>query len=238
MMLRFSIILILLIMLAGCPPQNRVIGTLPPPVVPLVNKPQPSKLTEKPPKVTNRSIRGKVVVMDAGHGGHDDGAWEHTKSKLPEKTIVLDIAQKVGRMLSDRGAKVSYTRTTDRFISLEDRALSAERNRADLFVSVHANASTRNPHASGVDIYIYDKASSQSVRAALKIDRAVKQAGFESRGVKRANFHVLREHTRPAVLIECGFLTNNGDAGKLNSSSYRAEIASAIADGIVDYFTH
>ena len=110
--------------LVGCKGPEKVIQTLPPPVVvPLVSTPKrPPKPAVRPPKPRERSIRGAVIVVDAGHGGRDSGAWEKTRSNLPEKTIVLDIAGKVGRMLSDRGANVRYTRTTDVFVSLEDRA--------------------------------------------------------------------------------------------------------------------
>ena len=77
----------------------------------------------------------------------------------------------------------------------------------------------------------------ESQRAAFRLVAAFGRAGIECRGIFRENFHVLREHSRPAVLIECGFLTNTHDAEMLNSSSYRSTIAEVIVEGIADYFS-
>ncbi|MHC4442808.1 MAG: N-acetylmuramoyl-L-alanine amidase family protein [Planctomycetota bacterium] len=238
MIRRFLTLSILLpALLAGCRAPSKVLQPLPPPYVPKVStSPKPPSTIVRPPRTTGRSIRGVVVVVDPGHGGRDSGAFKRTKSSLPEKTIVLDIANKLGRLLADRGARVSYTRTADVFISLEGRARFAERSRADLFVSIHANAASRTS-ASGVDVFIYDKASLESQRAAHSLVAAFRRAGIECRGMYRENFHVLREHSRPAVLIEAGFLTNTADARKLNSASYRSTLASTIADGIANYFS-
>ncbi|UCD30317.1 MAG: N-acetylmuramoyl-L-alanine amidase [Planctomycetota bacterium] len=236
MMWRFLTILMLPAVLVGCNGSKRVITRLPPPAVPMVSSPKAPVTPAQPPKVPSRSVSGTVIVVDAGHGGKDPGAGERTKSRLPEKTINLDIARKVGRMLSDRGARVVYTRTSDVFIELADRAALAERNRADLFVSIHAD-SHHNPDISGTKVFIYERASMQSRRAGLCMVDAFKEAGIACRGLNSDNFHVLREHSRPAVLIECGYLTNGRDAGMLNTSSYRSRIAGTIVEGIVDYFS-
>ncbi len=175
------------------------------------------------------------MVIDAGHGGKDPGAWPRNLSTLPEKTIVLDVSNKLARMLSDRGGRTISTRTTDVFIELGARAAMADRHRADLFVSVHADSAQR-ASASGAGVHIYTQASLESQRAAQAIVAAFRRAGIETRGIYRNNFSVLREHSRPAVLIECGFLTNRGDAQALNDANYRTRLASAIAEGITDYF--
>lgn len=175
------------------------------------------------------------MVIDPGHGGKDPGAWPRNLSSLPEKTIVLDVSSKLARMLSDRGGRTISTRTTDVFIELGARAAAADRHRADLFVSVHADSAPR-ASASGAGVHIYTQASLESQRAAQAIVAAFRRAGIETRGIYRNNFSVLREHSRPAVLIECGFLTNRGDAQALNDANYRTRLASAIAEGITDYF--
>jgi len=174
-------------------------------------------------------------MIDPGHGGRDPGAWKKTRSRLPEKSIVLDIGNNVARILQSRGAQVICTRTKDVLPSLDQRARAAERHKVDLFVSIHADSAPGNLSASGTEIHVYDHASSNSLAAARCMISALKKAGFECRGMKRSNWHVLREHSRPAMLIESGFLTNSGDAAKLNSSGYRVRLAAAIADGVTAY---
>jgi len=226
------------LVLAGCETPGGVLKPLPPPLVhtPRItpSRPLPSK---PPPRVTGRSLRGATIVVDAGHGGKDSGAWKAkgVVSRLPEKTIVLDIARKLSGLLTERGANVVMTRTTDVFVELEDRAAIAERTHADLFVSIHADSALR-PSASGAEVHRYTQASAQSQKAAHRMVAAFRRAGIHCRGIQPNNFHVLREHSRPAILIECGFLTNLGDAQKLNTASHRSRLAAAIADGIGDYF--
>ncbi|MBN1488534.1 MAG: N-acetylmuramoyl-L-alanine amidase [Phycisphaerae bacterium] len=179
-----------------------------------------------PPKKTTR-ISGAVVV-DAGHGGKDPGA---PGKPVPEKVIVLDIAQRLSRELAARGADVTMTRSGDTFVELNERAAIADRTRADLFVSLHADAAQRRT-ASGATLYIARGANTESFRAARRIQSALTAAGIECRGIQQAGFRVLVGHSRPAILIECGFMTNPGDNERLNTPSHRAKLATAIADGI------
>ncbi len=225
----------ILSILTGCQAPQRVLEPLPAPHVHAYPLAPPREAPPPTPPPTARTIRGATVVLDPGHGGKDPGAWPRSLSALPEKTIVLDISSKLARILSDRGARVVSTRTTDVFIELSTRSAAADRHRADLFVSVHADSAQR-ASASGAGVHIYNQASAQSQRAAQAINTAFRRAGLETRGIYRNNFHVLREHSRPAVLIECGFLTNRGDAQSLNDAGYRTRVAMAIAEGITDYF--
>jgi N-acetylmuramoyl-L-alanine amidase len=172
------------------------------------------------------------VVIDAGHGGKDPGT--RGVSQLPEKTIVLAISNDVAQILRSRGASVTSTRTTDRFLELEERARIAQRAQADLFVSIHADAAQR-ASASGSTLYISRNASAASQKAARSIQNALIRAGIECRGIHRANFKVLVGHSRPAVLVECGFLTNSTDAARLNTPAYRSKVAQAIAAGIAEH---
>lgn len=139
------------------------------------------------------------------------------------------------QLLRQRGARVITTRTSDRFISLDGRAATAERTHADLFVSIHADAS-RDPDVSGATLYIARSASSKSVRAARKIMEALGAAGIACRGMRPCGFRVLAGHSRPAVLVECGYLTNRYEARRLNNAAYQAKVASAIATGIANHF--
>ena len=124
------------------------------------------------------------------------------------------MARELARLLRERGAEVVTTRDSDRFITLNGRASLAERTRADLFVSIHADAAGR-AGASGATVYVARDASPQSRRAARSIEAALERAGIACRGIQRAGFRVLVGHSRPAVWIECGFLTSRGEARRL-----------------------
>jgi len=148
---------------------------------------------------------------------------------------VFDIATRLAASLSPRCGRVIMTRTTDRKIDLEERAAIAERTRCDLFVSIHADWAERKS-ASGATLYISRNSSNASYAIARSIHAALVRNGIESNGIQRAGFIVLKNHSRPAVLVETGFASNWSDARKLDSAAFRAKIAEAIADGIVEYF--
>jgi N-acetylmuramoyl-L-alanine amidase len=234
---------VLVFALVGCaapeahklpPPPAPVLSTRPPTVVAPLPKPEPPSPPAAAAPRTGHSLRGARVVVDAGHGGHDPGA--RGRSSLPEKTITLDIAQHLASRLRDQGAAVTMTRNSDRFIELDERAAIADRTHADFFVAIHADSS-RKSGVQGMTIYMARNASADSRRAAKTIAAALERAGLEVRGVNTAGYRVLVGHSRPGVLIECGFLTNQSEAQRLNDSSYRARVADAIADGIADHLS-
>lgn len=221
--------------LAGCGPTERPkIAELDPYVgkYPAGLRPLPPKPIVKP-AVPSRALAGATIVVDAGHGGHDPGA--KGVSALPEKRINLSIAMKLAGLLRARGARVVTTRDTDVFIPLDARAATADHTRADLFISIHADSSQKSS-VSGTTIYMARNASDQGEHAARCIAVALQRAGIECRGVHGAGFRVLVGHSRPAVLVECGFLTNYGDAQRLSTSAYQSRVAEAIADGVADHF--
>lgn len=207
-------------------------GHYPPPV----RRPAPAAPKEQPPppKTAGRSLKGATIVVDAGHGGKDPGA--RGLSSDTEKSINLNIAMRLTKVLQSRGAKVITTRSTDCFIELDDRAATADRTHADLFVSIHSDSS-KKAGISGTTVFVSRQASTQSSHAARCIASALEHAGIECRGVNGAGYRVLTRHSRPAVLVECGFLTNRTDAQRLNSAGYQAKIAEAIAEGIAQYFS-
>lgn len=176
-----------------------------------------------------------TIVVDAGHGGKDPGTDGRGRSSLPEKTIVLDIARNLAQQLKARKATVTMTRWGDTFLELDDRCAVAERAHADLFIAIHADSAKRSD-ATGTTVYIGRSASSDSVQAARSIEAALLRSGVECNGIQRAGFRVLVGHSRPAVLVECGFLTNSTDCRRLNSPEYRAALAAAIVEGIAVHF--
>ncbi len=177
----------------------------------------------------NRGGGSGHVVLDPGHGGRDPGA---TSPYAPhEKTINLAVARKVARRLRRQGCRVTMTREGDAFVSLDQRASIANRLNADLFVSIHSNAS-RDRGARGYEVYICDGASPSSRSAARSVRRAMSGVGIRSRGVRRANYDVLVNTEVPAILIELGFLSNRAEADKLTDPGMQSRLADRIARGI------
>jgi N-acetylmuramoyl-L-alanine amidase len=168
-----------------------------------------------------------TVVIDAGHGGHDRGGI--AGQRVDEKTMNLDVAQRLKAVLQSSGYRVVMTRDSDVFIPLGTRVAIANSYRDAIFVCVHFNATSRRS-ASGIETYFY---SSQSLPLASAIHYYVAGgAPSANRGVRRRGFYVLRNTRIPSVLVECGFLTNPTEAQHALSSAYRQKLALEIAHGI------
>lgn len=170
--------------------------------------------------------RFRTVVIDAGHGGIDKGARGIDGSL--EKKYALDTAKRVERGLKRNGYRVIMTRRSDYFVPLPTRAAISNRQRGAVFVSIHYNWA-RNSGAQGTETFYFN---SKSYPLAANIQRELSRIS-NNRGVKRARFHVLRNNTRPAVLVECGFLSNRAEARKARSPFYRQRLADAIVRGII-----
>jgi N-acetylmuramoyl-L-alanine amidase len=213
-------------------PSPRIIGKRP--VYTPKPKPQPcpDPYRSKTSKY-KKNLIGKTIIIDPGHGGKDPGCGHVGYSKVPEKYIVLSIARQIAERLRLQGAKVIMTRNTDCFVDLDLRAATAERYRADLLLSVHAD-SAPDSSAQGATIYISRTPSYASRRVAMSIHNTLQQCGIYSRGLRNADFRVLAAHSRPAVLVETGFVTNAHDASNLNNSWYQAKLAANIAQGITN----
>lgn len=197
----------------------------------------------------------KTVVLDPGHGGKDPGAMSGGRE---EKTLTLDIARRVRNLLEAAGVKVVMTRDEDKFVDLDKRPAVAAKKGGDVFVSIHINAA-RDRSVRGIETYVtasenfpptsearlagkYPKKPNNDfnhsntvlghqIHAALRnFTRA------EDRGLRHARFVVIRESKVPAVLVECGFVTNPDEGYRLGLPSYRDTLAQAIAQGILNYF--
>ncbi|MDG2616592.1 N-acetylmuramoyl-L-alanine amidase [Thermoleptolyngbya sichuanensis XZ-Cy5] len=201
--------------------------------------PAPPMPTTPPPIVTPptttlpRVPTGRVVVvLDAGHGGRDPGAVGI--GGIREKDIVLSITTQVARLLEQQGVQVVMTRTDDREIDLAPRVQIAERARANIFVSIHANAiSMDRPDVNGIETYYASEAGARLGRVIH--DSMVRNTGLNDRGLRSARFYVIRNTSMPAVLLETGFVTGAQDAAFLSSAQGRERMAFAIAQGILQY---
>lgn len=227
----------------------------------------------------NDKRRDLIIAVDAGHGGEDPGALG--ASKVQEKKIVFAIAQELAALLGkETGYQVVMVRKGDYYVGLKERREIASKARADLFVSIHADA-FRNPKAHGSSVYALSPKGASSAEAqyladsenqsdlvggleledkdpvlasvffdlsmTYKRDSSLMVGGsvlnkmkqisrLHSFRVEQAAFAVLKAPDVPSILVETGFVSNPGEARKLNSPEYQKKVASAIFDGIHDYF--
>jgi N-acetylmuramoyl-L-alanine amidase len=185
-------------------------------------------LTLFAPPASLASRNYSTVVIDAGHGGFDRGGIPG--QRVAEKTMALDVAQRLAKKLRTAGFRVVMTRDSDVFVPLGERVRIANSYRDAIFVCIHFNSASR-VDANGIETYYY---STQSAALAANIHRQV-VAGTETdnRGIRQRGYFVLRRTQIPAVLVECGFLTNPGEARLVLQSSYRDRLAEQIAAGVM-----
>jgi N-acetylmuramoyl-L-alanine amidase len=179
--------------------------------------------------VKNTSKTFKTVVVDAGHGGKDSGAYR--RYGPPEKMVALDVAQRLNRKLRESQLKTVMTRNSDVFIELNDRVAIENAQKNAIFVSIHFNDSRRRG-VRGFETYYHSGASSDlasGIQAKLMTIPNSKNGG-----VHTANFRVLRLANCPAVLVECGYLSNRNDGNQARDSEYRELLADRIAEAIVE----
>jgi N-acetylmuramoyl-L-alanine amidase len=215
-----------------------------------------SKLVEpvlRPARIVAKPVR--TVVLDAGHGGFDQGAQSILGN---EKDFALDVVQRARDLLLKAGFNVRLTRSADVFVRLEDRVAFGNRQSNAVFVSVHFNAGARE-EAGGLETYslaprgvpstnslnltlsdfqpgIGNLRDPENIALATAMHTAlITRVGGNDRGIKRARFIVLRDSNIPGVLIEGGFLTNPMDRVRIATPIYRQLLAQAIYQGILSY---
>lgn len=206
-------------------------------------KEQFNKLAELPkPKVepvvtvpsivvpTKKESNKHYVVIDAGHGGSDVGA---TRNGVYEKNITLDVSKRVADLLRKKGYIVEMTRTTDTYVSLQDRVAISEDINPDVFVSIHVNSSNSDS-PTGLETHYYKDNSlelAKYVHASL-----LNHVNSKDRGLFKSRFYVINHTTAPAILVEIGFISSPVERAQLVSESRKQATAKAIAEGINDYF--
>ena len=172
-------------------------------------------------------------MIDPGHGGKDPGAIGVNGYR--EKYVNLGVSKALNILLRQQGYTVRMTRDRDVFIELDDRVEMANRWNPQLFVSIHAD-SIRNRYIRGFTLYIAKAASRNAQRAAQLIEQSLQNAGIASRGIRRANYRVLKYTRSPAVLVELGYLTHQDEADLLANPAYQRKLAHALAAAIHDFF--
>lgn len=183
-----------------------------------------------------------VVVVDAGHGGHDGGA---VANGVTEKNLSLDIAKRLRVELEAAGVRVVMTRSGDSFLTLDERAALAGVHQAAAFVSVHLNTDGDGNSAEGIETYFAENKSLSArqrpaegggAEFASIVQRMVCAATkAENRGAKARDYAVVARAACPAVLVECGFITSGSEVVRLKREDYRDQLANGIARGVVMY---
>ena len=185
-------------------------------------------------------LEGKVIVLDAGHGGKDGGA---TFDGLLEKEINLKTVGYLKSQLEDRGAEVIMTRDSDEFLTLDSRAYFSRGKGADIFISLHSNASgEHNVH--GTETYynattVYGTINTDpkdSKALAEAVQGQVKELPTKDLGYKDAGYVVLRKNSLPSILIETGFVDHEADRKYLSDNEFLKDMAEKISAGVADYF--
>jgi len=188
-------------------------------------------------------LRGKKIVLDPGHGGSDTGAVGPTG--ITEKAVNISIALQLRTMLINAGAQVIMTRDKDIDCSypnssdveeLSARVAYATKYKPDIFISLH-NDAFYNRDSNGTGTYYFVK-SNQDARLANNIQRdLIKCVGLKDRGIRKANFYVLRNTKMPAALVEVAFISNVNEEKLLTESAFQQKAAKGIFEGINDYFS-
>ena len=252
-------------------------------VVDLYDQAGSSKTVKTVASASSGRKRDIIIAIDAGHGGEDPGAIG--PKRLQEKDVVFKIAKELARMVNaESGYKAVLVRTGDYYITLKKRRDIAREKRADLFISIHADAFT-SPKAHGASVFALSRrgATSETARflakreneadliggvgsvnladkdkvlAGVLVDLAMtatltrsmkigdkvlssmdKVAKLHKKHVEQAGFAVLKSPDVPSILVETGFISNPGEAKKLNSSRYRSKLSKQIFSGIKQYFS-
>lgn len=190
-----------------------------------------------------KGVKGRTIVIDPGHGGSDSGAVGPTG--LAEKTATLAVSKKVKTLLEASGARVVMTRDRDVDVygrnATDRQELQARVNvgeftpGANIFVSIHCNAFS-NPEAKGMETYYFPGSVRGEQLANSIYNELLKDGGLAGRGVRTANFYVIKHSSMPATLLELAFITNPREEALLGDDKYQTTLAKAIARGISRYF--
>lgn len=192
------------------------------------------------PLMEKRSFPIRKIVLDPGHGGHDKGAV--SADGIMEKDLNLQLASAIAEELEKCGFEVLLTRQDDRFLTLDERPAFAAEKQADIFISIHHNAS-KNTDAYGSEVFLLKSENEEenkriisSWHPAFAIAKELTVANFStSRGVKTARFKVLRLSTIPAILIEAGFVSNKDEVKKLADPVHQKVFAKLTARALLSF---
>lgn len=189
--------------------------------------------------LNNKDDKRYKVYIDPGHGGNDVGTISE-KSDIYEKNLAFEISKTVVEKLSNySNVDIIVSRYEDRYISLEERVNHANKVNADYFISIHLNADPNSTDTHGVETY-YSESNKKEIEGSNELAKNIQTniieiTGEKDRGIKKSNFMVTKFTKMPAVLVECGFLTNKNEKEKLSTQIYIDKLAQGIVNGLVMY---
>lgn len=193
-----------------------------------------SDLLEVDEPVTPTSLENTVVVLNPGHGGEDTGALSNDYYYY-EKDITLATAKVIQETLEAAGCTVILTRESDTTETLDDICEDSISNHADFFFSLHYDSTDYMNDASGTTTYYYYE---KYADLAETINQSLAYTlPLENRGVEVGNFQVLRQNTRPALLLELGYMNNDYDLATFVTEYYQQQVADALLEGIQEYLS-
>lgn len=181
---------------------------------------------------TAGTLNGRIIVVDAGHGGHDPGAIGI--EGVAEKKVTLATANAIAGKLRAYGANVIMTRTDDSYLPLESRVAISRRNQADAFISIHYNAYPVDA-VNGFSTHYFTNGEDRQLASAIQKELS-KRLPLYSRGSMQDNYYVLRSNPNLSVLLELGFITNPNDYLHIQTDSYRSQAAEGIAQALIQHF--
>lgn len=207
--------------------------------MPEVTEPETPKPETPRPDSIDESLKKKVIVLDPGHGGNDPGA---VAGKVKEKDLNLQVSMILKDLISDSGMIVHMTRTDDRYIGLYERAAFANKLKADLFVSIHHNASP-DSSAQGV-MTLYYPSSKRNGMTGIKLAQIVQKNmvnDFKTRDwgiIPRPKLVVTRETSMPAVIAELGFMSNKEELNRIVTYEFQKKAAESLYKSIIEALQH
>jgi N-acetylmuramoyl-L-alanine amidase len=176
------------------------------------------------------------IGIDPGHGGRDPGAVGPTQ--LQEKDVTLAIALELDKLLKQAGLDTYITRTDDRTMELVTRSALLNNTKCDLAISVHINSATRQ-EANYFAVFVQRLGGEAEKLAHKVIDKVTAATGWswgaDDDGIREKDLHMTRETKMPAILVECGFISNPEQEKQLRQPEFQAKLARAIADGVLAY---
>ena len=191
---------------------------------------QSTKETE--PEISGgRQSEGPCVVLDAGHGGNDGGTYY---KDVVEKDINLAVVLYLKEILEENEVEVILTRSSDEYMSLEERTTFANQTEADLFVSIHCNYYEGASSIYGVECYYYPGSDSGKQSAEAVLDALEEYDGIRVRESKEEDYYVLKNTGMTAISVEIGYLSNKSERQNLNSADYQQMLAEGLAQGILN----
>ena len=194
------------------------------------------RIKTKQPIITNKPITrygntktNGLIIIDPGHGGIDGGA---VKAGINEKDINLEVSKMIAQILNKKGYKVDLTRWDDKTMSLEERVEYSDKNKADIFVSIHVNSSVSSD-PNGIETHWWTDDGFKL--AEVVHEEFTKRVKAEDRGLIKSKFYVINHTKAKSILVEIGFISNDNERNELITQSRKQKTAEGIAEGIIKY---